>query len=59
MTDEVSLFEIKWPTTWDRLFVGRDRRDGCIYLYRKYENAFASLSAFVPVAYVQQETIGL
>ena len=56
---EVSMFKIDWPTTWGRLSVGRDRRDGSVYLFRKEVNAFASLSAYVPVMYVDQETLGL
>ena len=53
------MFKINWLAHWDRLFVGMDRRTGDVYLFRKEVNAFASLSAYVPVMYVEQETIGL
>ncbi len=53
------MFKVEWPTTWGRLFVGRDRRTGSIFIYRKETNAFASLSANVPVILIDQETIGL
>lgn len=53
------MFKIDWATAWGRLYVGRDRRTGDIYLFRKEDNAFASMSAFVPVMLVEQETIGL
>lgn len=53
------MFKIDWPKHWNRLYVGRDRRTGDMFMFRKEENAFASLSAYVPVMLVEQETIGL
>lgn len=52
------MFKLDWAK-WNAFHVGRDRRDGCIYLFRKETNAFASLSAFVPIFYFDQETLGL
>ena len=53
------MFKIDWPKVWGRLHVGRDRRTGDMFMFRREDNAFASLSAYVPVMYVEQETLGL
>lgn len=52
------MFKIDWAKEWERLSVSRDRRANAIFL-TKSMHPVQSLSAFVPVMLVEQETLGL
>lgn len=52
------MFRIEWAKEWDRLEVFKDRRNVDIFLV-KAMHPTQSLSKFVPVMYIEQETLGL
>lgn len=52
------MFRIDWTKEWDRLQVTRDRRSADIFLVKSM-HPVQSASKFVPIMYVEQETLGL